>query len=77
MIRFTTQWNVTTHIWLGSNVSFFAALYCSCLYLKALLVLSGLEITAYLPSQHRREAIRAVIKLLKPIQTHDPDQNLP
>ena len=44
------KWNVTTLIWRGSDVSFFAAFYFYCLGLKALLVLSHHEITAYLPS---------------------------
>ena len=47
----------------GSDVSFFAALCCSCLDLKALLALSQLEITAYLPSRLRREAITLYWKL--------------
>ena len=58
------KWNVMTRIWRGSNVSFFAALCCSCLDLKALLALLQLDITAYLPSRCRREAIRAVISSL-------------
>ena len=33
------QWNVTPIIWRGSNLSFFAALYCYCLGFNALLAL--------------------------------------
>ena len=55
------KWNVTTRIWRGRNVCFFAAFCYSCLDFKALLAIFQLEITAYLPSLCRREAIRAVI----------------
>ena len=55
------EWNVTTLIWQASNDSFFAVFYFSCLDMKALLALSQLEISAYLPSRCRRKAMRAVI----------------
>ena len=44
-----SKWNVTPRILRGSNLSLFAALYCSCLDLKALLALSQIDILPACP----------------------------